>query len=146
MFFLSNKKRKKKMPNQTKTLTTKPKQTKKHGIHFVFANYLWAWGSALECVWYTFDTQLERIDFSLSQQLSVANNFFIRGGTLYPLLLLCAEIVSRWTCTGREHAVTISMSSYVPQPRLAKKWFYLEWSTISRLLQSFCVGLNRSLS
>lgn len=51
---------------QQQQLQTKPNQSKKHGIHFVLANYFWAWG----LLWSVVDTLsailLKKTDFNLS--------------------------------------------------------------------------------
>lgn len=74
-------------------------QNKHHGVGFMVSSCCWAWGRPGLCL-----VDLERLHrgelSSLSQQVEVAHSFLVRDGTLCPLPLFSAEILSVWTCAG----------------------------------------------
>ena len=82
--FLSLKKQTSKNKNKsTKTWKTKQAHTQTHGLCCVLSSYFWACPK----VWLICHCHSRRENrFSLPQQVSIANTFLARGGTLCPCL------------------------------------------------------------
>ena len=53
----------------------------KYRLHFVMVNYFWAWVLQWRVFDIFIDTPLEKNLFFLSKEVSIANNFLLRGGT-----------------------------------------------------------------
>lgn len=94
---------------------TKQNETKTHKSNRTWSPFVWACGLPWRVICPT-DTPLRKKWFSLSQQVSIANNFLGRAGAscLLPLppspcsmLWLCLL----WACAGLEHDVSLCSGS-----------------------------------
>lgn len=84
---------KRKKSKQNKKPTTKQSKTR-YRVPFALANYSWTWGQPGRKADIHSGIPSEKTDFSLHQQVSLANSFLVRGETSCPLTLLCPGILS----------------------------------------------------